>query len=133
MSTVSETVLHESAALYRFVDSIVRLCADIHEYPVYTKTSKDFLDHIRLLGDESKGFLQEFPKSTGKNKRTANSKRRKLHTLRASWEVLHEYIKPALDADTLHIPTPLILAIQDEINNLHLLSKLSSLYSTPTR
>ena len=111
-------VRQESAALFRFVDSIVRRCAEIHEYPVYAETSKTFLNHISILGTETKNFLEKFPESVEKDKRTANSKRRKLHSLRISWEALHEYLKPALDADTLHIPSPLILALQDEINQV---------------
>lgn len=126
MNKLSETAIHESAALYRFVDSIVRRCADIHEYPVYTKSSRKFLDHIECLGEETKKFLEGFPSSIGKHKETANSKRRKLHTLRASWEVLHEYLEPALSADTLRLPTPLIAAIQAEINKVQDLGDLSS-------
>jgi len=122
---LSETVLHESAALYRFIDCIVRRCADIHEYPVYTKTSRDFLNHIERLGDETKSFLEQFPSSVGRRRETATSKRRKLHTLRASWEVLHEYLEPALDADTLRLPTPLISAIQDEAHKVEGLRALN--------
>ncbi len=116
MNKLSEAALHESAALYRFVDSIVRRCTDIHEYPVYTKNSRKFLSHIKLLGDQTKKFLEGFPSSVEKRKGTATSKRRKLQTLRASWEVLHEYLEPALNADTLRLPTPLISALQGEIN-----------------
>jgi hypothetical protein len=117
-------VRQESAALFRFVDSIVRRCAEIHEYPVYAETSKTFLNYIKVLGTETKQFLEAFPESAEKDKRTANSKRRKLHSLRIGWEALHEYLKPALDADTLHIPTSLILALQDEINRLEELKGL---------
>ena len=111
-------VRQESAALFRFVDAIVRRCAEIHEYPVYAETSKTFINHMSVLGTETKHFLEQFPESAEKDKRTANSKRKKLHSLRISWEALHEYLKPALDADTLHIPSPLILALQDEIHKV---------------
>ena len=124
MSKLSETALHESAALYRFVDSIVQRCADIHEYPVYTKSSCEFLNHIERLGEQTKEFLEGFPSSVGRRSDTAISKRRKLHTLRASWEVLHEYLEPALNADTLRLPTPLISALQREINEIEPLKSL---------
>jgi hypothetical protein len=117
-------VRQESAALFRFVDAIVRRCAEIHEYPVYAQTSEIFLHHMVVLGTETKKFLEAFPESAEKDKRTANSKRRKLQSLRVSWEALHEYLKPALDADTLHIPMPLILALQDEVNQLEELKDL---------
>lgn len=117
-------VRQESAALFRFVDSIVRRCTETHEYPVYAQTSKIFLNYMTVLGNETKAFLEAFPESAERDMRTANSKRRKLHSLRVSWEALHEYLKPALDADTLHIPTPLILALQDDINQLEELKDL---------
>lgn len=111
-------VRQESAALFRFVDAIVRRCSEIHEYPVYAGPSKTFLDYMSVLGNETKQFLEKFPESAERDNRTVNSKRRKLHSLRNGWEALHEYLKPALDADTLHIPTSLILALQDEVNRL---------------
>jgi hypothetical protein len=38
--------------------------------------------------------------------------------LRAGWETLHEYLKPSLDADTLHLPIPLVTALEEEFNKI---------------
>jgi hypothetical protein len=124
VTNLSETVRQESAALYRFIDSVIRRCAEIHEYPVYTPSSEEFLKYVKTLGAETKEFLKEFPSSAEKDKDTARSKRRKLNSVRSGWENLHEYLQAALAADTLHVPTSLIFAIQDRINKLEDLKDL---------
>jgi hypothetical protein len=124
VTNFSETVQQESAALYRFVDSVIRRCAEVHEYPVFTPSSEEFLKHVKKLGTETKEFLKVFPSSTERDKDTARSKRRKLNSVRSGWENLHEYLQAALAADTLHVPTSLIFAIQDQINRLEDLKDL---------
>lgn len=124
MTNFSETARQESAALYRFIDSVIRRCAEVHEYPVYTSSSEKFLKYVKKLGAETKEFLKAFPSSVEKDKDTARSKRRKLNSVRSGWENLHEYLQAALAADTLHVPTSLIFAIQDQINKLEDLKDL---------
>jgi hypothetical protein len=102
---------------------MVNLCHSISAYPVYTTQSHKFFDYVRLLGEQTQKFLLDFPQQVNKNAKTAFSKRKKLLELRNSWETIHEYLKPSLDADTLHLPAPLMLAFQDmisRIEDLHL-------------
>lgn len=116
--TASEAVQQEAAAVYRFVGTMVNLCQSISAYPVYTTQSHKFFDYVKLLGEQTQQFLLDFPQQVNKNAKTAFSKRKKLLELRNSWETIHEYLKPALDADTLHLPTPLMLAFQDMISEI---------------
>jgi hypothetical protein len=118
LEPLTDTVRKEATDLYRFIDPLIRMCADIRdrEYPVYPEPTLKFLRHIECLGRETQEFLSNFPVEVSKDPRTAYSKRQKLLSLRAGWEILHEYLRPALAADTLHLPTPLILALQDKIN-----------------
>ncbi|HEY7405865.1 MAG TPA: hypothetical protein VIB39_20235 [Candidatus Angelobacter sp.] len=118
MNDLKETVRQESAALYRFVDSVIRLCTDINEYPVYPRSSRSLFAKIKRLGEETKAFLNGFPAEAAKDARTAFSKRLKLSDLRAHWETVHEYLKPVLDADTLHLPAPLTTVLQDAIESI---------------
>ena len=117
-------VRQESAALYRFVESTIRRCSEIHEYPVYPETSDKFLRHIEELGTKTKEYLESFPEAVEKDSRTASSKRRKLQSLRNGWEAIHEYLEPAIDADSLHVPTSLISALQHEIRSIKDLASL---------
>jgi hypothetical protein len=118
LEPLAETARKEAADLHRFIEPLIRMCADIRdrEYPVYPKPTLMFLRHIERLGRETQKFLSNFPVDVLKHSRTAYSKRQKLLSLRAGWEILHEYLRPALAADTLHLPTPLILTLQDKIN-----------------
>ena len=124
MSSISEIALQESAALFRFVDSVIRRCSEVHQHPVYTKTSETFLTYVRTLGNETKQFLEAFPRSIEKDQDTVRSKRKKLNSIRSGWETIHEYLQSTLEADTLHIPTSLILAFQDAINKIPHLKRL---------
>jgi hypothetical protein len=112
-----ELVWQEVASLYRFIEPIIKGCADLRDdYPVYTPPSREFFTHIQTLGTETLKFLETFPQKILKDPRTASSKRQKLFSLKAAWEDLHEYVKPALDADSLHLPTPLITALHDRLH-----------------
>lgn len=112
-----ELIRQEVASLHRFIEPIVKMCSDLRDdYPVYTPPSREFFAHIRTLGTETLRFLETCPKSILKDARTASSKRQKLFSIKAAWEDLHEYVKPALDADSLHLPTPLITALHDRLH-----------------
>jgi hypothetical protein len=113
---IDAAVRQDAAAIYRFVETVVRMCSDISEYPVYTNPTRKFLAYVKSLGEQTQRFLINFPSEVAKNSKTAFSKRKKLLELRNSWETIHEYLKPTLDADTLHLPTPLMLAFQDLVN-----------------
>jgi hypothetical protein len=115
------TVLHEAAQLHGFVETLIQLCADLREdYPVFSRPSLAYFNYILELGKNTQRYLEAFPafyeKST--DERAAKSKLQKLYSLKTSWEALHQFIKPALDADTLHIPSSLITAFADIVNSV---------------
>jgi hypothetical protein len=116
-----DAVLQEAAQLHGFVESVIHLCADLREdYPVFSKASLSYFAYIVELGKKTQAYLEGFPafyrKST--DVRAASSKLQKLYSLKTSWEALHAYIKPALDADTLHLPSSLITAFEDIVNTV---------------
>ena len=97
----------------------MRFCTEIRaDYPVYSGTSRDFFEHIGELGQKSLSYLESLPELILRTKypQVAASRRQKLLQLKSDWERLHEYIRPALDADTLHLPTPLISALHDRLH-----------------
>jgi hypothetical protein len=119
VSISPELVRQEVASLHRFIEPIIRMCSDMRDdHPVYTPPSREFFVHIQRLGNETLRFLETFPESVLKeqDQRLARSRRQKLLSLKAAWEELHEYIRPALDADSLHLPTPLITALHDRLH-----------------
>ncbi|MGA3035510.1 MAG: hypothetical protein ABSD70_19680 [Terracidiphilus sp.] len=119
MSVSDEIVRQEVSGLYRFIEPLVRRCAELREdYPVYDGTSLEFFGYFEKLGRESLQFLEQLPDEILKNQdpRLSSTKRQKLLSLRSAWEDLHQYLRPALDADALHLPIPLIAALHDRLH-----------------
>jgi hypothetical protein len=118
--TISEEIVRQEVAeLHRFIALLVQMCAELRaDYPVFDKTSREFFKHIGGLGLKSLSYLQSFPDSMLQEQypEIANSERQKLLQLKSDWESLHQYIRPALDADTLHLPTPLIAVLHDRLH-----------------
>jgi hypothetical protein len=118
--TVSdELVRQEVSELYRFIEPMVRLCSDLRpDYPVFSNESQEFFGHIQRLGEKNLRYLEGAPSDILKDPRLSSTKRLRLLDLRYLWENLHEFLRPALDADSLHLPNPLIAALQVSVNSL---------------
>ncbi len=100
---------HDAASLYRFVDSISSLCDQPRDYPAYLPASEEFFKYIRLLGDSTKRYLDSFPQSVPTTDPVLYEARRsKLRLLRLTWFDIHQYVKAAVDADSLNVPLPFI-------------------------
>jgi hypothetical protein len=111
-----DEVRHDAASLQRFVDSIAFSCQRDEEYPCYEEASKRFFKYIHSLGKATKDYLAQFVSSLDPNLASADpqdfySQTQVIRTLRHSWFELHQLVKPALDADTLHVPYPLVRAL----------------------
>lgn len=108
MNIRGEALRHDAAALYHFVDSICARCDERRASPAYLEPSKKFFKYIRELGHATKEYTNDFVNSVPKDPRLYKVYREKLHLLASSWKALHRYVKAALDADTLSIPSPLV-------------------------
>jgi len=94
-----------------------RLCSDLRpDYPVFSDESRDFFEHIQKLGDKTLKYLESAPNEILKASRLSSTRRQELLDLRYLWESLHEFLRPALDADSLHLPNSLIAALHDRIH-----------------
>jgi hypothetical protein len=114
-----DAIREDAARLHCFIEPLIRMCSDLREdYPVFADPSLEFFSYISKLGTKTQEYLETFPayyvKST--DERSARSKRQALFTIKNSWETLHNYIRPALDADSLHLPMSLITAFSDIVN-----------------
>ena len=111
-----DEVRHDAASLHRFIDSIASSCERNDEYPCYEEASRNFFDYIYSLAGATKAYLEQFVSSLDPNLAISDpqdfySQTQVVRTLRDSWFELHNLVKPALDADTLHIPYSLIHAL----------------------
>jgi hypothetical protein len=116
-----DAVLQEAAHLHSFIESLVNLCSDLRDdYPVFAPASERFFAYALELGRKTQQYLEIFPAFYAKSKdqRSAHSKLQKLFSLKTAWEALHAFVKPALDADSLHLPSSLITAFEDIVNSV---------------
>ena len=102
-------VRHDLAALSRFIDSIALDCVRDDYFPAYVEASKRFLIYIDDLARATKSYLSQFLSTLDPALPLADpedfyDRTKVVRTLRMAWFQLHELIKPALDADTLHVP-----------------------------
>jgi hypothetical protein len=88
------------------------------DHPYYNKASYEFFSHIRELVESTIIYLERLPKRTHRFQDIEYSIRQKLRVLRHSWGRIHRYIRPSLDADTLHIPLPLLDAFNDNVQDI---------------
>lgn len=123
------TVTHDTAALYRFIDSVCKL-AEKSSASVYIESSNEFFEYIRELGKKTKDYLIGFPQNLPTHKLTRNVHRQKLTNLRRAWSELHQFLKPATDADTLNTPFSLLEALYKKSIRLPASTRWSSRFST---
>lgn len=117
MTISEELVRQEVAELYRFIDPMVSLCSNLRsDYPVFSDESREFFDHIQRLGSQTLLYLEGASDQILKDPRLSSTKRQKFLDLRTLWESLHEYLRPALDADSLHLPNALVTVLHDRIH-----------------
>ncbi len=112
-----ETLKRDAAALFLFVDSVCQFCID-SDSPAYLKPSEEFFKYIRDLGDATKAYLNHFSEKAPKDLRLYRHYRQKLETIRSCWFEFHQFLKPAIDADTLSMPYPLVEALTKRLNQI---------------
>ena len=119
MNPEQDAVLHDAASLYRFVDSVCAACNISGEYPSYLESSQHFFRYIQVLGERTQTFLQSVALSLATdNAITFNAERQKLATLRFTWFEIHKYVRPAVNAHTLNIPSPLLLSLLQRFRSI---------------
>lgn len=114
-------VRHDAASLYRFADSVCSCCERRGHYPAYLEANRVFIDYVRDLGQATKRYLLSFPEKLARTPPSEyNETRQELSSLRSSWFALHRRLKPACDADTLHLPYPLIRALVARLHDIEM-------------
>lgn len=113
-----EDVRHDAVSLFRFVESICTFCGTSIESPAYLPASKEFLASIYELGEKTKEYLTLFHNRLPSDPTAYNVYRQVLTSLRYAWFDIHCRVKPVSDADTLHLPSPLIQVLVRRLRTL---------------
>src|SRR2546421_153378 len=115
---ISNEMQHDAASLFSFVDRIASLCKERKGSPSYLNDSLKFFECIGALGDATKSYLSSFSQKIPQNKALVTAHRQRLLNLRINWAELHQFIKPAIDADTLNLPSSLLQAFVLRFNEM---------------
>ncbi len=111
-------VIHDAASLYRFIESVGAFSDVRRGFPAYLEASSDFLSFIGQLAGSTKKYLLDFSNRLPSDPLRFPSFRQELKTLRYAWFEIHRRIKPIADADTLHVPTPLISSLERRLQGV---------------
>ncbi len=114
MAGARDPLGHELAALLALVRSIVAPCELPPGAVAYTAASEKFRNHVTELGDKTSQYLSTFSLETElaeEGEEDFGSPPSELAEIKSAWRQLHPYIKPAIQADTLHQPTSLVEAL----------------------
>ncbi len=104
----SRALLHDTAACYRFVKSTAAACKLSSGFPSYLEPTIKLLAHIHQLSVATQEFLAGYPSANLNDPAEHRSRRQLLSLIRNTWKSLHVYVQPAVDADTLNVPTALV-------------------------
>jgi hypothetical protein len=120
MLSLRNQLVREASALYGFVDSVSAQCGRVPQSVAFTESSARFFQHIDQLAAATKRHLAVFP---AKSVETAtedefHQTRDELLTIRRAWQELHQFVKPAVDADTLNQPSALVSAMRNRTQEL---------------
>jgi hypothetical protein len=120
MPKQSEFLRHDLTALYAFIDYIVGDYisgdkGDAESTVAYGPAASHFLDFVRELATSCKDYIESWKVD---DEDEYEDRREELGTIRAAWKELHKLIKPALDADTLKIPSAVVDGIVRRFNQL---------------
>ncbi|HXR38064.1 MAG TPA: hypothetical protein VN776_03190 [Terracidiphilus sp.] len=84
-------------------------------FPSYSDPTRKLIAHIRDLSLSTQDFLQTFPSQNPDDPAKYRSKREQLWLIRAAWKSLHFYVQPAVDANTLNVPTELVQLLTQRV------------------
>jgi hypothetical protein len=107
---------HDLTALHAFIQSIVGGIADRRSSVVYSSAAARFFDEfVSPLAKCCEKHIEEW---AVKDYEDFEDKRGELEGIRAHWRELHILVKPALDADTLQVPSAVVDGIFRRFNEL---------------
>jgi hypothetical protein len=93
---------------YCFVKATAAACNLSSGFPSYSEPTRKLLTHISELSVSTQDFLLDFPSKNPDNPAGHRRHRQLLNLIRSAWKNLHFYVQPAVDADTLNVPTALV-------------------------
>ena len=109
MRSPQDSLIHEATSLFRLVDSIDQFVAERENLFAYTEASQTFFLDVHARAHATKQSVSDLIQRLLETpEHIEQHHQMELLIEKDRWRTLHTYIKPATDADTLNLPTPLI-------------------------
>jgi len=112
---LTEKVLHKCTSAQKIVSSLKESIATSKANNSYPKRSDEFLRFCEDTADATLDFIDKKLPTLAESDQELN-----ILSLIQGWEVLHTFIKPVLDADTLKVPYPLVHFLSEHIGGLEI-------------
>ena len=109
---------HDAASLYRFIERISESCQLDVGPQTYDLPSGKFLTYVSELASATLQYLDRFADGVPADPALYYVYRQKLWDLRSGWSILHNFIKPAADADTLQAPLSFVQWLTRRLNEV---------------
>ena len=116
MHDAIDALLHDAASLHRLVDFIHQYCNEQKTSQTYVDSTDEFFGYIDRLATGTKEFLRVSTQSPLPHR--ADVIRTSFLSVKNYWRVLHTFIKPAADAHTLKIPSPLLNLAAEQVQKV---------------
>jgi hypothetical protein len=111
MADLKATLRQDAASLQQFVNAIADHCERRNSAAAYLQSSERFFSYIVKLAASTRSFLTQSLESRT-DAQDLLDLRSDISVLRAGWRFLHGFVKPVLDADTLRLPSSLVLGLR---------------------
>ena len=106
MPPIRDVMRHDLTALHAFIESIVEGIADRRSSAVYSSAATRFFEEfVCPLAKCCEEYIEGW---AVKDYEDFEDRRGELEEMRAHWRELHTLVKPALDADTLQVPSAVV-------------------------
>jgi hypothetical protein len=106
---------HDLTSLYSFVDSICDSCFNRPAASAHLAPTQRFFDYIVQLATATKLYLSSYSVEDDDD---YDAKRQELEIVRKAWRELHQFVKAAVDANTLNVPTSLIEGLTRRVRQI---------------
>ncbi len=123
-------ILRKCTAAYKLVSSYEETIRSGRADSSYPEWSDHFLTFCEQTAGKTLGFLERQLKKYSDETISEEDFSSLLSTIMQSWELLHAFMKPVLDADTLKVPYPLVDFITYHIGRLNIVRGVKFIVET---
>lgn len=117
-------LLAKCTLAWKLVSSLREIIAAGRTDSTYPRWSDQFLSFCEQAADSTLKYLEErVAYSAAKNSVDREHLAVRLSAIIQGWELLHTFIKPVLDADSLKVPYPLVHFLTEHVGQLKAVSK----------